>query len=420
MTRYACIIFFMISPLIISAQTNTFPPTGSVGIGTTNPQSLLHVISPGVNINEGNNSLINSNSLVIQANTGGRPGSVGAQLEFALPSGLDGNNIWGQGRIITVAGNQADGSAVGKMILGTRRYFDKTGSGIQWYYGDDITIDGTGQVGVGTTTPEARLQIINVPQNSDGNTLILGHENETNLRLGYNSEYSWIQAHGGKPLFINELGNDLILNKTGGNVGIATTNPASKLHIEGGQEPRSVQTLFPASYTEGTPVSGLRLTWYNDSWDIRAHRSNSTPIEAFSIARNGAEYFRISGAGDVGIGTNSPAEKLSVNGKIRAKEIKVEITNWPDYVFTESHPVSQISDLEMFIKANHHLPDIPNAEQVQKEGIELGQMNSLLLKKIEELTLYIIEQNKRNAAQDALIRKLEVQGEQQQETITRR
>ena len=95
----------------------------------------------------------------------------------------------------------------------------------------NITRDG--KVGIGTDTPEARLQLINDEQRSDGNTLILGPKDKSNLRLGYHDNYSWIQSHGSKPLRINELGNDTIVNLDGGNVGIGKTQPSERLEVAG-------------------------------------------------------------------------------------------------------------------------------------------------------------------------------------------
>ena len=98
--------------------------------------------------------------------------------------------------------------------------------------------------------------------------------------------------------------------------------------------------------------------------------------------------------GSVGIGTTTPQEKLSVNGKIRAKEIKVEATGWPDYVFKPDYERMSLSQIEAYIKTNGHLPEVPAAAAVEKEGIALGEMNKILLKKIEELTLHLIEKDK--------------------------
>ncbi|MGJ1392382.1 hypothetical protein ACR78F_18535 [Sphingobacterium spiritivorum] len=98
--------------------------------------------------------------------------------------------------------------------------------------------------------------------------------------------------------------------------------------------------------------------------------------------------------GNVGIGITTPSEKLAVNGNIRAKEIMVEVANWPDYVFEEDYRLTPLTEIETFIKVNKHLPDIPKAEIAEKEGISLGEMNKLLLKKVEELTLYLIEKDK--------------------------
>ncbi|QQT25052.1 hypothetical protein [Sphingobacterium spiritivorum] len=99
-------------------------------------------------------------------------------------------------------------------------------------------------------------------------------------------------------------------------------------------------------------------------------------------------------SGNVGIGTLQPQEKLSVNGNIRAKEIKVENSNWPDYVFKPSYQLMPLSRIAYFIKENGHLPDVPSAKEVSEKGIDLGANQATLLKKIEELTLHMIEMEK--------------------------
>ncbi|KQR70904.1 hypothetical protein [Pedobacter sp. Leaf176] len=98
--------------------------------------------------------------------------------------------------------------------------------------------------------------------------------------------------------------------------------------------------------------------------------------------------------GNVGIGITTPAEKLSVNGKIRAHEVKVEMTNWPDYVFDQDYKILGLQELDAYIKVNKHLPDMPSTKEAEANGIALGEMNKLLLKKVEELTLHLIEKDK--------------------------
>ncbi|TDQ11553.1 hypothetical protein [Pedobacter metabolipauper] len=95
--------------------------------------------------------------------------------------------------------------------------------------------------------------------------------------------------------------------------------------------------------------------------------------------------------GNVGIGTITPREKLSVNGKIRAHEIKVETANWPDYVFEKTYQLPTLLETQTYIKKYGHLPGIPSAQEVNTDGIDLGEMNARLLQKIEELTLHLIE-----------------------------
>ena len=100
-------------------------------------------------------------------------------------------------------------------------------------------------------------------------------------------------------------------------------------------------------------------------------------------------------AGNVGIGTDAPTEKLSVKGKIRAQEIKVETANWPDYVFADGYQLLTLKETAEFIEKNKHLPGVPKATEVEENGLSLGEMNRILLQKIEELTLHMIDRDKR-------------------------
>ncbi len=101
-------------------------------------------------------------------------------------------------------------------------------------------------------------------------------------------------------------------------------------------------------------------------------------------------------SGNLGVGTSNPLEKLHVNGTILASEVRVstEANQVPDYVFKEDYQLTSLTDLEDYIKANSHLPEVPSAKEIEANGLELAKMNLLLLKKIEELTLHTIQQQK--------------------------
>ena len=180
-----------------------------------------------------------------------------------------------------------------------------------------------------------------------------------------------------------------------GKVGIGTTTPSDFLTIgESGQNSIAIRDMRTIASME-TYTSGA-IKWH-DYYDNAAsiyllHNGwigNNARKLVFELS--GSEKMRIDNNGNIGVGTTTPAEKLSVNGKIRAHEIKVETSNWPDYVFEPSYNRPSLSELETFIKVNKHLPEIPSAKEVEENGVSLGEMNAKLLKKIEELTLHLIE-----------------------------
>lgn len=107
------------------------------------------------------------------------------------------------------------------------------------------------------------------------------------------------------------------------------------------------------------------------------------------------EQMRISPHGNVGIGTDNPKNKLDVAGTIRATEVRIEALPWSDFVFNKDYKLRSLEEVKAHIDEYKHLPDIPSEAEVTENGISLGTMQSKLLQKIEELTLYLIEQNVR-------------------------
>ena len=125
-------------------------------------------------------------------------------------------------------------------------------------------------------------------------------------------------------------------------------------------------------------------------------------------------------SGNVGIKTQTPRDyELAVNGKIRAREIKVEASNWPDYVFEEGYKVETLQKLDSYIKANKHLPGMPSAKEVAENGVQLGEMNKLLLKKVEELTLHLIDEHNKTLVRDTEIEELKTLFKQQQSHLNK-
>lgn len=179
-----------------------------------------------------------------------------------------------------------------------------------------------------------------------------------------------------------------------GNVGIGIGNPTDKLHV----------------YTSAQ-TGEIRIGGSNDTGNGRIYiqadfKNNRSYIDAFgdnTFKRLNIEASPLilneSSTGGVGIGTaDTRGYKLAVAGGVIAESVKVAFqSSWPDYVFKPGHTILSLPEVEKFVKENNHLPDIPSAGEVKSQGIDLGQMDAKLLKKIEELTLYMIDQNKKSS-----------------------
>lgn len=116
--------------------------------------------------------------------------------------------------------------------------------------------------------------------------------------------------------------------------------------------------------------------------------------------------------GNIGIGTKQPAYKLDVIGTIRARELVIDMNGVPsaDYVFEPDYKLAPLSDIENYVNTNKHLPDIPSESELQKNGLQLQTSQVQLLKKIEELTLYLIEQDKTIKSLQQEVEQLKQQG----------
>lgn len=106
-----------------------------------------------------------------------------------------------------------------------------------------------------------------------------------------------------------------------------------------------------------------------------------------------SERMRITSSGDIGVGvTDTKGYKLAVAGSAVAESVTVKLRGaWPDYVFDSTYQLPSLSEIKKYVSQNGRLPEMPSADQVEKEGLNLGEMNKLLTKKIEEMTLYMIE-----------------------------
>lgn len=153
---------------------------------------------------------------------------------------------------------------------------------------------------------------------------------------------------------------------------------------------------YDSTYDDGTSA---RLFYDGNNRTLNFWNSSSSTN--FSNIKVGD----IISSGNVGIGTNNPDEKLTVKGKIHSEEVRVDLNVPADYVFQKyflgfsdlksDYTMPSLEEVETFIEENHHLSGVPSAEEIIKEGLHLKEMTNLLLQKIEELTLYTIEQEKR-------------------------
>lgn len=228
-----------------------------------------------------------------------------------------------------------------------------------------------------------------------------------------------------QPINFWTAGTQKVTILSNGNVGINFAAPTEKLQINNG----ILKLSSPNPYGGAMMLfAGTTTTSYVGDWGIEYASASAGYTNTglnfwkpFGSPNWGNNYLFLADNGHVGVNTNNPTGQFTVNGNvvigdpavvcipntsyklfvqtgILTEKVKVAVncsTDWADYVFDEKYNLENITALENYVKANKHLPNIPSAEEVVKSGIDLGGMDAKLLGKIEELTLYLIQQNKK-------------------------
>ncbi|KAF2080629.1 tail fiber protein [Flavobacterium sharifuzzamanii] len=228
----------------------------------------------------------------------------------------------------------------------------------------------------------------------------------------------------------------LLITDENGNLGIGTNFPMSKLSVYGSVTmgggvgnntlPRPLINAGTLPYGEIRGYSGAGDLYDDGFLRLSAGAGTASNVKSFIdlsgysnvpdmngnivFGTYGAERMRIDRNGYVSIGTSAPDALLTVKGTIHSSEVKVDLNfPAPDYVFANDYKLKTLDEVEDYIKGNSHLPEIPSAKEFEKNGINISEMNMALLKKIEELTLYMIEMKKENEKQNQEIKNLKRQ-----------
>lgn len=392
------------SGLTFRTQKHYIFNQGNVGIGTSNPQAKLHV--------DRGNTILNGNLQVgnreqdITSTIFGRLG-IGTEKPAALLHVEKGSTLLNGDVQIGSKEGLVVASVYGKLGIGTSNPLaDLQVEGSVSIGFSTHTPPGStglivnGPVGIGTFAPTVPLEVVGKIKTTELQ-LSTGYMNGYILQSDQNGNAHWVN-----PTTVNtgiwiQNGLNISVDNTK-KVGIGTATPAEALdlkgnmlcsgNIKGGRTDwQPFQIFANSSETDGSSIlmsnnndqaGSIKFYSTGTSGRIEFHNQN---IQVMSIRGDNNVYF-----GDPETNTN-----IYVNGEITSSLVRVNTQEWWDCVFKNDYQLKPLAEVEDYINKHQHLPDIPSENEMKANGIDVAQMNALLLKKIEELTLYVIELEKR-------------------------
>jgi len=324
---------------------------GKVGIGTNNPEATLHVLSNCEN---------SGTTLRLQYN-------YTPPIQNGCTSGI---SLW-------------DIAALPDNIL---TFTNPT------LIQPAITILKDGNVGIGTNSPATKLDI-------QGGWVRIGDANSNGIQLETQSGFHRI-AFRDLRFYDWDTGGDMVTFNNG-NVGIGTTSPYDKLHVASGNI--RLDSEYELYFTDNGQIrssdNNHRILFRRDENKLEFREFGDIIFSTNVTDGNENAKMVILANGNVGIGTSStcpPSEKLAVNGKIHVQdEIIIDNNGWCDYVYSPEYKFLTIPELEKYLLKYKHMPGVKSASEMEKSGFTVLETNKQMMEKIEELSLYIIQLEKR-------------------------
>jgi hypothetical protein len=269
---------------------------------------------------------------------------------------------------------------------------------------EKVRINSFGDLVIGSPFSRGRLTIA-APDKNDGSAIAIRQSNA----LNYGFDFGLDQTSTGN-MYLRMIHNDVVANpnvmvfdRDKGRVGVGTS-PKAPFHMATSGYPGDDAWLMIQRRDSNAAHMGLNLfpsgtvSNGNKAWGLGVWGgTNDLRMWGWNGSQNNIFLTALGSNGYIGIGTTNPQEMLSVKGTVLAQKVRVSVKtqDWPDFVFSKNYKLRSLSSLETYINKSNHLPDVPSASEVGKGGLDIGSTQAVLLRKIEELSLYVIELNKK-------------------------
>lgn len=354
------------------AQNNVVPQNGNVGIGTTSPSAKLQV-SGSVRVDS---TLIVSDSVHMASSA-----TVGEDLKVSgnlyIPNIPSIVSVKDETILVTNSQGLTEKSTLGTLSQSLYSFSCAPIGGVvqspTWANGPNKLFSGCPEVlvGIGLTSPTRTLEV-------NGTTKISGHTwLETSLSLG-------ADVNGFSKFFIRN------------------SNSSAAIEIDNTGNTKQYPKLLYFEYdNDGTEIIKVQNTAQNYvPFLLNASGQmtiNNGTTNIFELASDGQLIIR---------NATQKNFQFDVNGLFRARRVRVDAETWADYVFEPNYKLMPLNEVKNFVATNKHLPGVPSEQEVVEKGIDLAEMNTILIQKIEELMLHLIDQSEQTAALKAEIEAL--------------